>query len=154
MLYTKWGEDLNKDCPLGEYPRPQFVRDSYMSLNGKWKISFCENESLDAPFDTDIIVPFSPETPLSGVGKVLSHNEYLMYRRTFVLTDDFNRGRVILHFGAVDQIAKVYINGEFVGAHHGGYTPFEFEITDYVVSGENSVIVSVQIGRASCRERV
>ncbi len=144
MLYTKWGEDLNKDCPLSEYPRPQFVRDSYMSLNGKWKISFCENESPDAPFDTDIIVPFSPETPLSGVGKVLSHNEYLMYRRTFVLTDDFNRGRVILHFGAVDQIAKVYINGEFVGAHHGGYTPFEFEITDYVVSGENSVIVSVR----------
>lgn len=144
MLYTNWGEDLNKDCPLSEYPRPQFVRDSYMSLNGKWKISFCENESLDAPFDTDIIVPFSPETPLSGVGKVLSHNEYLMYRRTFVLTDGFNRGRVILHFGAVDQIAKIYINGEFVGTHHGGYTPFEFEITDYVVSGENSVIVSVR----------
>ena len=132
MLKTIWGENLNKNCPLNEYPRPQFKRDSYINLNGIWKCDFCENETLDSAYKYEIVVPFSPETPLSGVNHNLKPEEYLIYKKEFVIPDGFNKGRVFLNFGAVDQIAKVYVNGNFVGSHHGGYTPFSFEITDFI----------------------
>lgn len=132
MLMTKWGEDLNKNCPLSEYPRPQFKRDSYFNLNGMWQCEFCESEEIPAEFSYDIVVPFSPEAPLSGVNRTLKSTEYLIYNKEFDLSDGFNKGRVFIHFGAVDQIAKVYINGQFVGVHHGGYTPFTFEITEQI----------------------
>lgn len=132
MLMTKWGEDLNKNCPLSEYPRPQFKRDSYFNLNGMWQCEFCESEEIPAEFSYDIVVPFSPEAPLSGVNRTLKSTEYLIYNKNFDLPDGFNKGRVFIHFGAVDQIAKVYINGQFVGVHHGGYTPFTFEITEQI----------------------
>lgn len=132
MLMTKWGENLNKNCPLSEYPRPQFKRDSYFNLNGIWQCEFCESEEIPAEFSYDIVVPFSPEAPLSGVNRTLKSTEYLIYNKNFDLPDGFNKGRVFIHFGAVDQIAKVYINGQFVGVHHGGYTPFTFEITEQI----------------------
>lgn len=132
MLMTKWGEDLNKNCPLSEYPRPQFKRDSYFNLNGVWQCEFCESEEIPDKYSYDIVVPFSPETPLSGVNRILKSTEYLIYNKEFDLPDDFNKGRVFIHFGAVDQIAKVYINGKFAGVHHGGYTPFSFEITEHI----------------------
>ena len=132
MLMTKWGEDLNKNCPLSEYPRPQFKRDSYLNLNGIWQCEFCESEEIPSKFSYDIVVPFSPETPLSGVNRMLKSNEYLIYNKKFDLPDDFNKGKVFVHFGAVDQIAKVYLNGRFVGVHHGGYTPFSFEVSRFI----------------------
>ena len=132
MLMTKWGEDLNKNCPLSEYPRPQFKRDSYLNLNGIWQCEFCESEEIPSKFSYDIVVPFSPETPLSGVNRMLKSNEYLIYNKKFDLPDDFNKGKVFVHFGAVDQIAKVYLNGRFVGVHHGGYTPFSFEVSHFI----------------------
>lgn len=132
MLMTKWGEDLNKNAPLSEYPRPQFKRDSYLNLNGIWQCEFCESEEIPNSFSQNIIVPFSPETPLSGVGRTLKASEYLIYKKEFALPQDFNKGRVFINFGAVDQIAKVYLNGKFVGVHHGGYTAFSFEITKHV----------------------
>lgn len=132
MLMTKWGEDLNKNCPLSEYPRPQFKRDSYLNLNGIWQCEFCESEEIPSKFSYDIVVPFSPETPLSGVNRMLKSNEYLIYNKKFDLPDDFNKGKVFVHFGAVDQIAKVYLNGRFVGIHHGGYTPFSFEVSHFI----------------------
>lgn len=132
MLMTKWGEDLNKNCPLSEYPRPQFKRDSYLNLNGIWQCEFCESEEIPSKFSYDIVVPFSPETPLSGVNRMLKSNEYLIYNKIFDLPDDFNKGKVFVHFGAVDQIAKVYLNGKFVGVHHGGYTPFSFEVSHFI----------------------
>lgn len=138
MITTPWGETLKKDCPLGEYPRPQFKRDSYISLNGVWKCDFCESEEIPDSFSQTILVPFSPEAPLSGVNRTLSDEEYLIYERDFEIPDGFNKGRVFLNFGAVDQIAKVYVNGSFVGAHHGGYTPFSLEITDYV--GKHNIL--------------
>lgn len=144
MLLTKWGEDLNKNAPLAEYPRPQFVRDSYLSLNGPWRLAFCESEEIPSAYDYTITVPFSPEAPLSGVNRVLQHNEYLVYEKSFTLPDAFNQGRVLLHFGAVDQIAKVLLNGRLVGAHHGGYTPFTFDISDYLQDGENTLNVIVR----------
>lgn len=132
MLMTKWGEDLNKNCPLSEYPRPQFKRDSFLNLNGVWQCEFCESEEIPSEFSYDIVVPFSPETPLSGVNRKLKSNEYLVYNRSFDLPENFNKGRVFIHFGAVDQIAKVYLNGNFVGVHHGGYTSFSFDISPFV----------------------
>lgn len=144
MLLTKWGEDLNKNCPLSEYPRPQFKRDSYFSLNGIWQLAFSENQSLNAKYDYEIVVPFSPEAPLSGVNRELKENEYLIYSKQFELPQGFNKGRVFINFGAVDQIAKVYINGSCVGEHHGGYTPFTFEITEYINADVNTVNVVVR----------
>lgn len=132
MLMTKWGEDLNKNCPLPEYPRPQFKRKSYINLNGIWKCNFCESEEFPTDYSYDIVVPFSPEAPLSGVNRSLKANEYLVYEKCFDLPEGFNEGRVFINFGAVDQIAKVYINDCFVGTHHGGYTSFSFEITEYI----------------------
>lgn len=144
MLLTKWGEDLNKNCPLSEYPRPQFKRDSYFSLNGIWQLAFSENQLLNAKHDYEIVVPFSPEAPLSGVNRELKENEYLIYSKQFELPQGFNKGRVFINFGAVDQIAKVYINGSCVGEHHGGYTPFTFEITEHINADVNTVNVVVR----------
>lgn len=143
MLMTKWGEDLNKNCPLSEYPRPQFKRDSYLNLNGIWQCEFCESEEIPSKFSYDIVVPFSPETPLSGVNRMLKSNEYLIYNKKFDLPDDFNKGKVFVHFGAVDQIAKVYLNGRFVGVHHGGYTPFSFEVS-HLIQEHNTLNVVVR----------
>ena len=143
MLMTKWGEDLNKNCPLSEYPRPQFKRDSYLNLNGIWQCEFCESEEIPSKFSYDIVVPFSPETPLSGVNRMLKSNEYLIYNKIFDLPDDFNKGKVFVHFGAVDQIAKVYLNGRFVGVHHGGYTLFSFEVS-HLIQEHNTLNVVVR----------
>ena len=136
MLLTRWGKNIG-DIPLSQYPRPQFKRNSYFCLNGKWQLSFSKEKRIPASFEYEIIVPFSPEAPLSKVGRMLQSDEYLIYQRAFTLEKDFNRGRVFINFGAVDQIAEVYLNGELAGSHHGGYTPFSFEITDYLKDGEN-----------------
>lgn len=143
MLLTKWGKNLNRECPLGEYPRPQFVRDSYLNLNGMWKCEFSKSYGLPLSFGTDIVVPFSPETPLSGVERVLKPDEYLHYEKHFDLPENFNKGRVFIHFGAVDQIATVYLNGTKLGVHKGGYTPFTFELTDYIKDTDNVLNVTV-----------
>ena len=144
MLLTRWGEDLNRDKPLCEYPRPQFKRDSYISLNGQWNLAFCEGEEIPKEYEYKITVPFSPECPLSGVNRTLSHSEYLVYQKSFTLPEGFDEGRVFIHFGAVDQIAKVLLNGALIGTHHGGYTPFTFELSDYLKDGENTLNVIVR----------
>lgn len=143
-MLTEFGKNIHKESPLAEYPRPQFVRNSYINLNGVWKCAFTDSHDLPKRFSTDILVPFSPETPLSGVGRVLKPSEYLHYEKSFTLPSDFNQGRVFLHFGAVDQIADVYINGTLAGSHTGGYTPFSFEITDQIREGENRIHVTVR----------
>lgn len=144
MMLTEWGKQLDKSCPLPEYPRPQFVRDSYLSLNGMWQCAFTGDSAVPGQMSTKICVPFSPETPLSGVERTLKPGEYLHYRRTFTLPEGFDRGRVFLHFGAVDQMCTVYLNGVQVGGHQGGYTPFTLELTEALQPGENKLEVSVQ----------
>lgn len=143
-MLTEFGEKIDKNCPLAEYPRPQFVRNSYINLNGCWKCEFSKSSELPSDFKTDITVPFSPETPLSGVGRVLEPTEYLHYEKRFDIPSNFNKGRVFIHFGAVDQIADVYLNGVHIGSHSGGYTPFSFEITDNIKDGENRLNVTVR----------
>lgn len=146
MLSTKCCKKTDRDNPLPEYPRPQFVRDSYFSLNGKWRFEISKSEKIPAKIMGDIVVPFSPETELSGVCRKILPDEFMYYEKSFVLPHGFNKGRVFINFGAVDQIADVYLNEKFVGSHTGGYTAFKFEITDYL-NGEdklNSLIVRVR----------
>ena len=143
MLLTRWGKSIG-EIPLSEYPRPQFKRESYLSLNGKWQLSFSRDKKITESFEYEILVPFSPEAPLSGIGRMLKNDEYLIYQKAFTLEEGFNKGRVFINFGAVDQIAEVYLNGSFVGVHHGGYTSFTFEITDFLADGENVLNVIVE----------
>ena len=134
----------NGELPLSEYPRPQFKRQSYLCLNGKWNYAFKNTEDFTSDFDGEILVPYSPESSLSTVGRQLKKQEYLHYERNFVLDDTFNKGRVILNFGAVDQVCKVYVNGKFVGEHEGGYLPFSFDITDFINCENNTLYVVVK----------
>ena len=143
-LYTRWGKQLDKNNILSEYPRPQFRRGSYLNLSGVWSYAIVKEQECPESFDGEILVPFSPESPLSGVGCQLLPNEYLFYKRSFTLPEGFNCGRVLMHFGAVDQEARVSINGVEVGAHVGGFLPFSFDITDAVKDGENTVLVRVR----------
>lgn len=126
---------------LREYPRPQMVRDSYINLNGEWdlKILSSSNESI---YEGIINVPFSPETKLSGVGHMLRPGETLVYEKEINLTKDKN-SRILLHFGACDQVTFVDLNGQYVGTHEGGYTAFTLDITEQAVDGLNTLSVLV-----------
>ena len=135
-LTTRWGRALDVDEVLPEHPRPQLVRDSHLNLNGRWEHAFT---AADAPapstYDGPIVVPFSPEAPLSGVGRQLQPDERLWYRRTVTLPDGFVRDRVLLHFGAVDQTCTVWLNDVEVGSNDGGYWPFTLDVTDALRPG-------------------
>lgn len=143
-ILTTWGENLDIKNVLPEYPRPQFARSSYFNLNGEWEYAI-RNEKENEPknYDGIIIVPFSPESNLSRVGKQLTAKEKLYYKRNFTLPAGFNKGRILLNFGAVDQTCEVKINGNTVGSHDGGYLPFTFDITDFLKEGENLIQVTV-----------
>ena len=143
MLTTKWGEALDREHPLPEYPRPQLRRESFLNLNGVWQYAVSTLNSEPEEYDGDIVVPFPLESELSGVSRVLQPGEYLWYRREFTLPEDFNVGRVLLHFGAVDQCARVWVNGMDACTHTGGYLPFSADITDLLFEGENTLVVRV-----------
>jgi len=152
-MKTKWGESLHKTDILTEYPRPQMVRESYLNLNGIWQYAITETENLPDQLDGDILVPFSPECELSGVMRSLSPTQTLWYQRTLKISSNFNVGRVLLHFGAVDQQATVYLNGTEVCSHVGGYTPFSADITAHLKE-ENVILVKVRdLSDSSCHSR-
>ena len=128
--------------PFPEYPRPQLVRDNWLNLNGTWQYAFSGFGATPERYAGDILVPYSPEAPKSGVGRQLKPGEYLHYRRTF--TPPEGEGRLLLHFGAVDYLCYVSVNDVSVGTHRGGYLPFTLDITDAVTPGENTLCVTVQ----------
>ncbi len=143
-LVTPWGEKIT-NTPLQEYPRPQLRRKSYFNLNGLWQYSITKSPTHPQKYDGEILVPFSPESILSGVGKQLRPNWYLWYHRTFKLPASFNKGIVLLHFGAVDSICDVFVNGQPVCHHEGGYNAFSADVTDALrFDAENDVVVKVQ----------
>lgn len=142
QLISRWGKEIDPGNILQEYPRPNLVRDSYFNLNGEWECRINESETADF-YDETIIVPFSPESMLSGVGKIVMPHQRLHYRKKFTLPEGFKKSRVLLHFGAVDQECSVFVNGIRVGGHKGGYLPFHFDITDSLRQGENELTLSV-----------
>jgi len=142
-MKTVWGDKLDPNHILEEYPRPQMKRDSYLNLNGVWNYAITETQTPPEKYDGQIIVPFSPESELSSVSRTLKPSQTLWYSRVLRLLDGFNRGRVLLHFGAVDQQAVVFINGTEVGSHVGGYTPFTIDISS-CVQEEITVVVKVR----------
>ena len=142
-MNTPWTEKLDRSCPLPEYPRPQMVREHWMSLNGAWEYAISDSKVIPERFDGTILVPFSPETELSGVGRKLEAGQYLWYRRELTLPEDFAGNRLILHFGAVDQVADLWVNAQHLITHVGGYLPFEAEITSALGEGPISLVVRV-----------
>ena len=148
-LYTTWGENLDREKIWQEYPRPQMQREQYQMLHGEWEYSIVPMEA-ETEFKSDgrILVPFSPESLLSGVERQLQPDEYLWYQRRLEFTEEECRWRAekkrcLLHFDAVDQQAVVYVNGKEVANHYGGYLPFETDITEYV--SEEPVTLQVRV---------
>ena len=135
QLTTVQGEALLQSCetPWNVYPRPQLRRDSYVNLNGVWELT-AEDETYE------IRVPFCPESLLSGVQKHFSEGTPLKYRRKFTLPEGFNQGRVLLHIGAADQTAEIYVNHQYLAAHIGGYDSFTVDITS-ALQEENELLI-------------
>ncbi len=127
------------EIPFNEYPRPQLKRDSFINLNGKWNFKVVKQDST--LYDGEIIVPFCAESKLSTVKRVTKKGEVLVYERTFNITKSNLTN--LIHFGAVDRFCEVYINGKKVGENDNGYIPFTFNITNYIVDGENTISVKV-----------
>ena len=145
-LSTRWTAEVSPSSVHPEYPRPQMVRDQWQSLNGLWQYAI-RPTSASAPaerYDGEILVPFSITSALSGVMTEVGPENTLWYRRTFRVPDAWRSGRVLLHFGAVDWSAVVWVNGTRVGGHEGGYTPFSFDISPALTdSGDQELVVSV-----------
>jgi hypothetical protein len=144
-LMTPWADDVDPRQPLPEYPRPQLVRDEWVNLNGLWDYAIQPMElSQPETYTGKILVPYPVESALSGVKKPLWKDERLWYRRTFEVPPLSDSKRLLLHFGAVDWESKVFINGQFVGEHRGGYDAFSLDITDSIKRGEtNELVVAV-----------
>lgn len=143
ILYTEWGKKIDPQNVLPEYPRPQLVRKSWRNLNGYWDYAITKFVSEPKNYDGKILVPFSPEAPLSGVMRQLLPDEYLHYRLVFE-HEGAPAPHVILYFGAVDERCRVYLNGEKIGEHRGGYLPFEFDIAPVLKEGRNVLTLCVQ----------
>ena len=135
-LYTAQGEAITQ-TPWQEYPRPQLKRDSYVNLNGLWDFTIDSEE-----YTQQILVPFCPESPLSGIRNNITPGSWLYYRRSFTLPDDFQKDKVLLHIGAADQVAKIYVNQKLLDKHTGGYEAFSVDITD-ALEEENEIVIAV-----------
>jgi len=143
QLYTKWGEELDSNHVLEEYPRPQLRRDNYTILNGYWNYTITKKHSKPNNYNGKILVPFSPESVLSGVNKQLQPDEFLWYERTVWINKKLEGKRCILHFGAVDQYCKVFVNEKELLEHMGGYLPFSIDITKEIKEKENLLTLKV-----------
>ena len=138
-LVTPFESDTSSSW--NEYPRPSFRRDSYLCLNGEWALWSRKAGKLSRI--GNINVPFVPECRLSGINREKEAGEMYVYKKEVEFTRAFLKGRVLLHFGAVDQICHVYVNGELAGDHIGGYLPFSFDITNHLHEGKNLISVEV-----------
>ena len=143
-MKTPWTDKVDLSKPLPEYPRPQMRRDNWLNLNGLWDYAITAEESRPEIFEGKILVPFSPETELSGVQRSLKPEETLWYRRSVTMPESFYGKRILLHFGAVDQDAEVFVNSELVVSHKGGYLPFSADITDAVNDNSAEILVKVR----------
>ncbi|MCR5041658.1 MAG: glycoside hydrolase family 2 [Clostridia bacterium] len=144
-IKTAYFDAVSRECPLPEYPRPQFVREGWQCLNGLWDYAVTDaNSSYPTEYDGQILVPFSVETALSGVEKTFLPTQRLWYRRSFTVDPSITAERKILQFGAVDYRCKVFVNRTLVFEHTGGYNPFHADITDALNPGGNELVVYVE----------
>ena len=143
-LFTSWGSGVTPENVWKEYPRPQMVRDQWQNLNGLWDYAV---RKADTPqpsgFDGKILVPFSIEAPLSGVGKQIDINDAIWYHRKFEIPANWKDKQLLIHFEASDFETTLWLNGNLVGTHQGGYAPFSFDVTRYVVAGIQDLTVKV-----------
>lgn len=140
---TEWAAKVDPSNPLPEYPRPQLTRKSWMNLNGLWQYAIVPRQAealAPSSFDGNILVPYAVESALSGVGKNVGKDSVLWYKRTIDITSAFRKGKVLMHFGAVDWETDVFVNGTKVGSHQGGYDPFSFDITGALKKGNKQEI--------------
>jgi len=140
-ISTIWSEQVS-DQPLQEYPRPQMTREGWTNLNGYWDYAIVDRSSPSPKqYQGKILVPFAVESQLSGVGKRVDAGNQLWYRRTFEVSSNERKKPLLLHFGAVDWEAEVFINGQSAGIHRGGYDPFFFDISPYLSNSKNQELV-------------
>ncbi len=146
-IQTEWASLVNPSAPHNEYPRPQLVRKNWTNLNGLWQYAVTpviNDEKIPTINEGNILVPFAVESALSGVGKTVGKDSVLWYQRNINVTNEQRKGRLLLHFGAVDWQATVFVNGQQVGEHKGGYDPFYFDITTALVKGtQQNIVVKV-----------
>ena len=145
-IRTQWVEQVNPASPLPEYPRPLMQRDEWINLNGLWDYAVVPVGTVSIQKQGRILVPFCIESSLSGVGRTVGKENVLWYQRTFTIPKAWKGRRVLLHFGAVDWKAEIWVNDIKAGTHTGGYTPFSLDITDALKSGENTLAVKVWDG--------
>ena len=143
-IKTQWGEQIDPNNVLPEYPRPIMERPQWMNLNGCWDYAIVP-KGMEAPavYDGKILVPFAVESSLSGVGKRVGGEKEVWYNRIFNVPEKWNGMNVLLHFGAVDWKTDVWVNDIKVGEHTGGYTPFSFNISSALKKGGNKLTVRV-----------
>ena len=143
-IKTRWASQIDVNNVLPEYPRPIMERAEWQNLNGLWDYAIQPvGSQKPAGFDGEILVPFAIESSLSGVQKRVGRDNELWYQRTFTVPAKWKNNRILLHFGAVDWKADVWVNDVKVGQHTGGYTPFSFDITPALVNGKNKLEVKV-----------
>lgn len=143
-IKTQWASQIDVNNVLAEYPRPIMVRSEWLNLNGLWNYAILPvGKQKPTQFNGEILVPFAIESSLSGVQKRVGKDNELWYQREFTLPSKWKNNKILLHFGAVDWRADVWVNGVKVGQHTGGYTPFSFDITPALVNGSNTLVVKV-----------
>ena len=141
-IMTRWAKEVSPANALPEYPRPTMTREAWDNLNGLWEYAITARDAeRPAEFDGQILVPYPIESALSGVGETVTPNQRLWYRRAFSVPTEWRSQRLLIHFEAVDWEAQVWVNGRQVGEHRGGFDPFSFDITGYLVDGEEQEIV-------------
>lgn len=140
-ITTPWAEKVDPAQPLNEYPRPHLVRNEWTNLNGLWQYSILPKDQQTIPSTTQgsILVPFAVESALSGVGKTVGKDSILWYKKSISVSNKKNKN-ILLHFGAVDWLCTVFINGKEVGSHKGGYDPFSIDITGALKKGSKQEI--------------
>ncbi|MGM8361878.1 sugar-binding domain-containing protein [Flavobacterium sp. ARAG 55.4] len=142
-MLTPWAKDLDIKNPLPEYPRPIMTREKWLNLNGVWEFGETkEGTGIPKKLNEKIVVPFPWESNLSGIQRQLK-SQRAWYKRSFIIPNDWKSNDVLLHFGAVDFQAKVFVNDKFVGIHKGGYDSFSFDITPYLTLSKNELAVEV-----------
>lgn len=145
-MLTPYGKVLDIERVLPEYPRPQLVRDSYLNLNGRWGYSVNKTGDISGAPQESIVVPFPPESVLSGVRRESAKDEYLIYFKDFAVESGFIKDITLLHIGAADQSCEAFLNGIPVGQHEGGYLPFSFDVSGAIRAGSNSLVIRVRDG--------